>query len=223
MSKILDTQITELNNLLIEMGALIEKNISLAVDALEKHDRLLAEQSILLDDAIDRKEKDIQSLCIKLLLHHQPVAKDFRLITAVLKIITDMERIGDQASDISEITVSMKSKNKYVPEHILQMAEETKKMVSASIDAFTKNDLQLAYSVIKQDDVVDDLFMKSKCDLLKLIRTDISCDEPAMDLLMIAKYFERIGDHAVNIAKWVVFAVTGKRGRKKDCDLYCGR
>jgi len=206
-----DKQLAELNDRLLEMGALIEKTITLTSQALKEQDIELAKRVIVVEDEVDQKEKDIEALCLKLLLQQQPVAKDLRLISAALKMITDMERIGDQAADISEIVVMMNGapyikKLEYIP----KMAEATVKMVAESIDAFVKKDLQLAQSVVEYDDIVDDLFDKVKFDLIDLIRSDSSNGEQAIDLLMIAKYFERIGDHACNIAEWVVYSITGR-------------
>jgi phosphate transport system protein len=208
-----DEQLATLNDMLIEMGALIETAISLATKALGEQDAALAEKAIAFDHDVDQKEKDIEALCLKLLLQQQPVARDLRLISAALKMITDMERIGDQAADISEITL-MLSGTPFVkmPEHIPQMARATVKMVTDSVDAFVKKDLQLAQSVIAEDDIVDALFDEVKADLIALLRADKDSGEQAIDLLMVAKYFERIGDHAENIAEWVVFSITGKHG-----------
>jgi len=207
-----DKQLDELNNKLLEMGALVEKTIELVSQALKEQDVELAKKVIEIEDEVDQKEKDIEALCLKLLLQQQPVAKDLRLISSALKMITDMERIGDQTHDISEIIVIMDGAP-YIKklEHIPQMATATVKMVTESIDAFVKKDLQLAKSVIKYDDVVDNLFDKVKFDLIELIRKDSANGEQAVDLLMIAKYFERIGDHACNIAEWVVYSITGKQ------------
>jgi phosphate transport system protein len=200
--------------MLIEMGTLIEKAIGLAVEALVKQDTALARQSVEFDDEVDQKEKDIESLCLKLLLQQQPVASDLRLISAALKMITDMERIGDQAADISEVTMRLASvpyENKL--EYIPQMAEATAKMVTDSIDAFVKRDVELALSVVGADDTVDELFNAEKDGWVRHIREGGADGEQAVDLMMIAKYFERIGDHAVNIAEWVVFSITGKHGK----------
>lgn len=204
-------QLDLLNNNLIEMGSFIEHAISMAVKALIEQDVELARQVIAFDDEIDAKEKEIESLCLKLLLQQQPVAKDLRLISAALKMITDMERIGDQSADISEITILLADKQ-YIKklEHIPQMAEATIIMVNNALDAFVKKDLELAHQVIRADDVVDDLFDMVKDELIALILKDKQNGEQAIDLIMIAKYFERIGDHAVNIAEWVVFSLTGK-------------
>jgi len=207
-----EQQLIVLNNMLIEMGSLIETAISIATKALVNQDLELAQQAIDFDHDIDEKEKAIESMCLTLLLQQHPVAGDLRLISAALKMITDMERIGDQAADISEITMLIAGEP-YIKklEHIPQMAEATMKMVTESIDSFVKKDLALAKSVIEYDDVVDDLFNTIRRDLIELIHANSSNGEQAIDLMMIAKYFERIGDHATNIAEWVVFSITGKK------------
>ena len=204
-------QLEKLNDMLIEMGAMIERAIGLAIAALERQDIELARQAISYDDEIDHMEKDIEALCLKLLLQQQPVARDLRLISSALKIITDMERIGDQSADISEITIMMAGAP-YIKklEHIPEMAIATAKMVTDSIDAFIKKDYDLAESVIDADDYVDELFTIVRNELVGLIRSGNVNPEQAIDLIMVAKYFERIGDHAVNIAEWVVFSITGK-------------
>lgn len=206
-----DEQLTELNNKLIEMGALIESAITKAVKALQYQDAVAAKQIIDNDNMIDEKEKEIEGLCLKLLLHQQPVACDLRLISAALKMITDMERIGDQAADISELCVYL-SEQKYIKklEHIPMMAQAVIKMVSESIDAYVRKDLTLAESVIEYDDVVDGLYLTIKRDLILMVHENADNGEQAFDLMQIAKYFERIGDHAVNIAEWVIFSITGK-------------
>ena len=206
-----DEQLTELNNKLIEMGALIENAIAQATKALVEQDTELAKKIMNSDSVIDDKEGEIESLCLKLLLNQQPVAKDLRLISAALKMITDMERIGDQAADISEICVYL-AYEPYIKklEHIPQMADATIKMVTDSIDAFVKKDMELAQSVIAFDDVVDDMYVTVKKDLIELVHKDVKNGEQAFDLLQIAKYYERIGDHAVNIAEWVIFSMTGR-------------
>ncbi len=211
-----DEQLMELNNNLIEMGALIERAISRATVALLNQDAETAMRIIEGDPEIDDKEKEIESLCLKLLLNQQPVAKDLRLISTALKMITDMERIGDQAADISELCVYL-SGLAYIKqlEHIPQMAEAIIKMVKDAIDAFVKKDLALAESVIDYDDVVDDLYVAVKNDLIGLVHDDVKNGEQAFDLLQIAKYYERIGDHAVNIAEWVIFSITGKHKNKQ--------
>jgi phosphate transport system protein len=211
MRSTFDSQLQMLNNMLIEMGAQTEAAIAQSITALKKQDVRLAKKAIAADAEVDQKEKDIEALCLKLLLQQQPVAKDLRLISAALKMITDMERIGDQAADIAEISICL-SGEPYIKklEHIPQMAVAAAKMVTESIDAFVKKDLVLAHEVIAYDDVVDDLFDTIKNDLIDLISTDSKNGGQAIDLIMIAKYLERIGDHAVNIAEWVVFSITGK-------------
>jgi len=201
-----DKQLARLNEMLIEMGAMIEKAINMAIQAFDRQDGQLARQAIAFDDDIDHMEKAIEALCLKLLLQQHPVARDLRLISAALKMITDMERIGDHAADISEIMLMLIGKT-YAKklEHIPQMAAATSKMVTDSIDAYVKMDMELAQAVIDYDDVVDELFEKAKCDLIEMIQDDRASGEEAIDLMMIAKYYERIGDHATNIAEWVLF------------------
>jgi len=212
MMRRFDRQLEELNNMMLEMAALVEKTITLASQALIEQDVELAKTVIAFETEVEQKEKEIEAQCLKLLLQQQPVARDLRVISAALKMITDMERIGDQAADISEIVVMMNGKP-YVRKLVLipQMATATVKMVTDSIDAYVKKDLKLAKSVIEYDDVVDDLFDRVKFDLIEMIRSDRDNGEQAIDLLMIAKFFERIGDHACNIANWVVFSITGKQ------------
>ena len=206
-----DRQLEQLNNELIEMGNLIEQAIQTAVNALVRKDVEAAREAIAFDQEVDRQERDIESLCMKLLLQQQPVARDLRLISAALKMITDMERIGDQASDISEITIAM-AEEPYIKELTLipQMAMETTLMVTHSVEAFVQKDLKLAQSVIDNDDTVDDLFAKVKAELIELIHASADNGDQAADMLMVAKYFERIGDHATNIAEWVIYSITGK-------------
>jgi len=206
-----DEELAQLNDMLIEMGALVEKSIKRATHAILDNDKKMAKKAIAADRDIDSLEKEIETLCLRLLLRQQPVARDLRLISAALKMITDMERIGDQAADISEIAKFLIGKQYIINiENIPKMAEATSKMVTDSIDAFVKRDLDLAQSVIEYDDVVDDLFDKVKNDVIELIQEDHANGEQAIDFIMIAKYFERIGDHASNIAEWVVFSITGK-------------
>lgn len=206
-----DRQLVQLNNELIEMGGMIEKAISDTVKALVNHDIELASNVIEYDEEIDHQEREIEQLCLKLLLQQQPVAKDLRLISAALKMITDMERIGDHATDISEITIEL-SKESYIKklDHIQQMAKETMVMLVQSVEAFVNKDMDKARTVIVHDDVVDDLFNKVKAELIAMIHEDVNAGEQASDLLMAAKYFERIGDHATNISEWVIFSITGQ-------------
>ena len=195
-----DRQLSTLNDELIEMGSMIEKSIETAIKALVNQDVDLARHAIEADEEIDRQERIIEDLCLKLLLQQQPVAKDLRLISSALKMITDMERIGDHASDISEITIAL-ADQPYIKklEHIQQMAKETMIMLVGSIEAFVDKDLEKANEVIKRDDVVDDLFDKVKKELIQMIHENADKGEQAADLLMVAKYMERIGDHATNI------------------------
>lgn len=206
-----DRQLVQLNNELIEMGGMIEKAISDTVKALVNQDIELASNVIEYDEEIDHQEREIEQLCLKLLLQQQPVAKDLRLISAALKMITDMERIGDHATDISEITIEL-SKESYIKklDHIQQMAKETMVMLVQSVEAFVNKDMDKARAVIVHDDVVDDLFNKVKAELIAMIHEDVNAGEQASDLLMAAKYFERIGDHATNISEWVIFSITGQ-------------
>jgi len=207
-----DEQLYDLNRALIEMGAMCEEAIASAARALTAGDMALADRVIEQGPAIDQMERDIEGRCMKLLLHQQPVARDLRLISAALKMITDMERIGDQAEDIAEIVASMKGHTMRGMELIEDMARETISMVTASVDAFVSKDAELARRVIGQDDAVDDYFSRAKHDIVILITERSADGEFALDLLMIAKYFERIGDHAANIAEWVIYSVTGTHG-----------
>ena len=204
-----DEQLFELNREIIEMGAMCEEAIASVAKAMTNNDIGLAEKVKRNSFAIDRMEREIETRCMKLLLHQQPVARDLRAISAALKIITDMERIGDQAEDIAEIVISMGNNNIDGLEIIEEMARETVKMVTDSVDAFVKKDVILAKNVIGRDDIVDSCFLKVKYDIIKLITEKSAGGEFALDLLMISKYFERIGDHATNIAEWVIYSVTG--------------
>lgn len=203
-----DEQLALLNRELIEMGALCEEVIALSAQALTEGNAELAARVAPLDQEIDRKEREIESMCLKLLLQQQPVASDLRLISSVLKMITDIERIGDQASDIAEIVTCLSGACGHNA-HIDQMAQATIKMVTDSLDAFVHRDLTLAWSVIEYDDVVDRLFDECKQDLIAEIAQSPADGERVLDVLMIAKYLERIGDHATNIAEWVEFSITG--------------
>lgn len=204
-----DEQLFELNRELIEMGAMCEEVISLAMSALKAGDIKLAKTVKEQGSSIDQIERDIESRCMKLLLHQQPVAKDLRLISAALKMITDMERIGDQAEDIAEIVVSLNGSAAYDHSLIDQMGFEAIRMVTNSVDAFVKKDVDLAQKVIEQDDVVDTYFLNAKVSIMSMISEKSADGETALDLLMISKYLERIGDHATNIAEWVIYSVTG--------------
>ena len=204
-----DEQLSLLNKKMIEMGAECESIIALSVKALLEGNTAGARKAKEQGHKIDQMEREIESICLKLLLQQQPVAKDLRVISTALKMITDMERIGDQAEDIAEIITFLDGRTGEECHDIRLMAEATIKMVTDSIDAYVKQDLELAKSVSDHDDVVDDAFDRVKQTLIKMISENTADGEYALDLLMIAKYFERIGDHAVNIAEWVEFSVTG--------------
>lgn len=204
-----DEQLSTLNKELIEMGALCEEVITMVSKALPHCDAALARKVAPVDSEIDQKERLIESMCLKLLLQQQPVARDLRQISAALKMITDMERIGDQAEDIAEIICLLNGRSIENDELLQQMAKATIKMVTESIDAFVKRDIILAEKAVSDDDIVDNYFDEIKKELIKKIADNPNDGEYAVDLLIIAKYFERIGDHAVNIAEWVIFSVTG--------------
>ena len=201
-------QLERLHVEMIQMGALCEDAISAAAQALMKGDEDLARAAGEAEREIDQKEREVENLCLKLLLQQQPVARDLRQISAALKMITDMERIGDQAQDIAEIVTCLSGACGHNA-HIDQMAQATIKMVTDSLDAFVRRDLTLAWSVIEYDDVVDRLFDECKQDLIAEIAQSPADGERVLDVLMIAKYLERIGDHATNIAEWVEFSITG--------------
>lgn len=205
-----DQQLERLNVMLIEMGALCEEAITYAVKALEEDSDEMRKLTLETDSVIDVKEREIENLCLKLLLQQQPVARDLRLISSALKMISDMERIGDQAYDIAEITRTMNSDREKVCENdVTLMAQIAIQMVTKSIDSFVKKDIELANDVIITDDKVDDLFCKIKEELIEAVAGDSRWGEYFVDVLMIAKYLERISDHAVNIAEWVIFSITG--------------
>ena len=196
------------------MGALCEEAIALAAKALTDKDKTMAAKVAAMDAEIDQKERNIESMCLKLLLQQQPVARDLRQISAALKMITDMERIGDQAEDISEIVITLDGRYAENSALLKGMAESAIQMVTESVDAYVKRDTALAHKVIEMDDIVDDYFDQVKAELISKIAGEPADGEYALDLLMIAKYLERIGDHAVNIAEWVIFSVTGKHGEE---------
>ena len=204
-----DEQLFELNREIIEMGAMCEEAIDKAVIDLNTGDVELAKIVKNGSGGIDQMEREIENRCIKLLLHQQPVARDLRLISAALKMITDMERIGDQAEDIAEIVTFLEGRIVGEMELISDMANETREMVTSSVDAFVKKDMKLAERVIRQDDIVDNYFLKMKDAIINWVANNPSDGEFALDLLMIAKYLERIGDHATNLAEWVIYSMTG--------------
>lgn len=204
-----DKQLSQLNTELVTMGALCEEAITNAVKYLMDNDENSKTICLDADRQIDKKERDIETLCLKLILQQQPVAKDLRVVSAALKMISDMERIGDQASDIAEIAPYVAEKGALGKTHIREMAKAAIKMVSESVESFVQMNLDIAYMVIGHDNTVDDLFDKIKKELIKSITQGQDDAEALMDLLMIAKYLERIGDHAENIAEWVIYSITG--------------
>lgn len=217
MRKKFDEQLDDLSQEMIYMGNLIEQAIENAVDALIHKNVEKAENIINSDDKIDNQERKIENLCLHLLLQQQPVAKDLRLISSTLKMITDMERIGDHATDIAELTIEM-ANQPYIKklEHIEQMAKEIILMLINCLKAYVTRDVLTAENVIKHDDKVDKLFYMVKKDLIQMIHENYDYGEQASDLLLIAKYFERIGDHTTNIAEWIIFSVTGKHEKIKN-------
>ena len=204
-----EQQLQLLNQALTKMGSLCEQIITLAAQALTDWDENLAKKVAEVDSEIDKMECSIEGTCLRLLLQQQPVATDLRVISAALKMITDMERIGDQAEDIAEIITFLKGRAAAESVQIREMARETITMVTGSVDAYVRQDLELAQAVLNHDDIVDAYFDRVKKNLIDMIAKNPKDGEFALDLLMIAKYFERIGDHATNIAEWVVFSVTG--------------
>ena len=204
-----DEQLALLNQQLIEMGALCEEVIALASKALTEGDPALAARVAPLDTEIDQKERTIESLCLKLLLQQQPVARDLREISSALKMISDLERIGDQAADIAELTRFVRLPDGPGRQRIEEMSKAVIRMVTDSVDSFVKRDLELAREVCREDDQVDDLFNQVKKELIGLIAADADSGELWLDLIMVAKYLERIGDHATNVAEWVEYSITG--------------
>lgn len=203
-------QLNQLNTELILMGALCEDAISCAVKYLIENDHKMKENVAEAEEQINRKMRDIEGLCMRLLIQQQPVATDLRVISSALKMISDMERIGDQAFDISEIAEYVSSSGMNSKTHISDMAEAASRMVTNCVESFVKKDVEAARAVVRMDDEVDDLFIQLKNELIEAIRSNKEDAEALVDLLMIAKYFERIGDHAVNIAQWVIYAIIGE-------------
>lgn len=209
MREYFDKELSQLNDNLIEMGSLVEQAIKNTMSMILDGKNLL-DKSKEYESRINEAEKSIQNQCLKLLLHQAPVAHDLRYVSAALKMITDLERIGDQAYDIAEMSAYINDKKEILNfTHISEMADNASKMVTGAIDAFVKRDMELAKKVSKQDDTVDELFNHSKNDTVELIHKDKELGSQALDIVMIAKYLERIADHAVNIAEWVAFSITG--------------
>ena len=207
-------QLKELNRELTIMGAACEEIIAMASESLTHYNTELAKKVSVVGAQIDEGYRNIESICLKLLLRQQPVAKDLRVISAAMKMITDMERIGDQAEDIVDLVPHMTARNDVRYPKIREMAKAAQAMVTEAVDAYVKQDLYIAKKVMAHDDVVDDYFVQVKSELIDLIAVNPSEGEYALDLLMIAKYFERIGDHCTNIAEWVEYSITGIH---KDC------
>ncbi len=206
-----DEQLRNLNSEMVQMGNMIENAIQETIDAFFKQDVEKAKSIMENDEAVDQEQKKIENICYQLLIQQQPVARDLRTITAALKMVTDMERIGDQAADISELTVMM-ADSPYLlkEEHIKKMAAETVMMLIHSIEAYVERDKEKAREVIEHDDIVDELFVEVKRDLIEIMQQNANYAEHAADLLMVNKYLERIGDHATNIAEWVIFSLDNK-------------
>ena len=205
-----DEELKNLHGALIDMGAMIESAISGAITALENRDIQKAKDIIAYDEEIDAQERLIEEMCMKLLLRQQPVASDLRKISTTLKLITDMERICDHAADISELAIMLRDLPQMNSASLREMAVQTSTMLISSVEAYVEQDEEKARAVIRQDDVVDDLFVTVKSEMIEAIRQNSDFSEAAADLLMAAKYFERIGDHATNIAEWAVYAFTGR-------------
>ena len=206
-----DEQLAQLSRELTEMGALCEEVIALSAKALTDGDKALATRVAPLDAEIDQKERDIENLCMRLLLQQQPVARDMRLVSAALKAVPDIERIGDHVADIVELYLRMGNMNpEGKQEHLLlEMMEEAKEMIHNSVEAFVEGDEANARKVVEHDDVVDDLFNEVKTGMMQAIREQSLDADRVVDYLMMAKYLEKVGDHAVNIAEWAIFRMTG--------------
>jgi phosphate transport system protein len=211
MREYFDLELKTLNDKLIEMGALVEGAIKNTITIITNGEYDKLETSRIIEEKINTMEREIQNYCLNLLLLQSPVAGDLRTVSAALKMITDLERIGDQAIDIAEMSTYLKDcENIYSMTHLSEMAERSSNMVTTAIDAFVKKDLKLAKTVATMDDAIDDLFNKVKQEVIDIINANKELDQQAIDVLLIAKYFEKIGDHAENIGEWVVFSITGK-------------
>lgn len=211
MREYFDLELKALNDKLIEMGALVEGAIKNTITIITNGEYDKLETSRIIEEKINTMEREIQNYCLNLLLLQSPVAGDLRTVSASLKMITDLERIGDQAIDIAEMSTYLKDcENIYSMTHLSEMAERSSNMVTTAIDAFVKKDLKLAKTVATMDDAIDDLFNKVKQEVIDIINANKELDQQAIDVLLIAKYFEKIGDHAENIGEWVVFSITGK-------------
>lgn len=211
MREYFDLELKSLNDKLIEMGALVEGAIKNTICIITNGDYDKLETARVIEEKINKMDRVIQNYCLNLLLLQSPVAGDLRTVSATLKMITDLERIGDQAIDIAEMSIYLKDcENLYSMTHLSEMAERSSNMVTTAIDAFVRKDLKLAMTVATMDDAIDDLFNKVKEEVVEIIKTNKELDQQAIDIMLIAKYFEKMGDHAENIGEWVVFAITGK-------------
>lgn len=211
MREYFDLELKALNDKLIEMGALVEGAIKNTITIITNGEYDKLETSRIIEEKINKMEREIQNYCLNLLLLQSPVAGDLRTVSSALKMITDLERIGDQAIDIAEMSTYLKDcENIYSMTHLSEMAERSSNMVTTAINAFVKKDLKLAKTVATMDDAIDDLFNKVKQEVVDIINANKELDQQAIDVLLIAKYFEKIGDHAENIGEWVVFSITGK-------------
>lgn len=212
MREYFDLELKALNDKLIEMGAFVEGAIKNTITIITNGEYDKLETSRIIEEKINKMEREIQNYCLNLLLLQSPVAGDLRTVSAALKMITDLERIGDQAIDIAEMSIYLKDcESLYSMTHISEMAERSSNMVTTAIDAFVKKDLKLARTVATMDDAIDDLFNKVKEEVIDIINTNKELDHQAIDIMLIAKYFEKIGDHAENIGEWVVFSITGSK------------
>ena len=212
MREYFDLELKALNDKLIEMGALVEGAIKNTITIITNGEYDKLETARIIEEKINKMEREIQSFCLNLLLLQSPVAGDLRTVSAALKMITDLERIGDQAIDIAEMSIYLKDcESLYSMTHISEMAERSSNMLTTAIDAFVKKDLKLARTVATMDDAIDDLFNKVKEEVIDIINTNKELDHQAIDIMLIAKYFEKIGDHAENIGEWVVFSITGSK------------
>lgn len=211
MREYYDAQLKDLNNQIIDMGSLVEKSVAYSAKSLVEADIEKINKVAIYESAINRKEKEIESLCVNLIMHNQPVAKDLRFISAVLKMVTDLERIGDHAEDIAEIARFVNSQEHQLDKKVFsEIAKTAVDMVNLGVDAFVKRDLDLAQKVAEMDNTVDRLFVEIRERLVAGLKSGEYESAPALDLFLATKYFERIGDHAVNIAEWVIYSLTGK-------------
>ena len=213
-----DNELDLLNQNLIKMGALCEHAILLAMKCFEENENVTVDEVKSVEIKIDEFEHEIERQCLKLFLHEQPVAKDLRIISSIMKMITDLERIGDQSVDIAYLSQYTSTINP----HVKVMAQEAIKMLTNAINSFVNHDLELASKTISQDDIVDDLFLQVRCEIINILKLESEHEEQALDTLMIAKYLERIADHAVNVSEWVVFSITGLH-KGGSYDSYIGR